>query len=361
VARLAPVRVGGVVVTNATLHNESEIGRKDVRVGDCVTIQRAGDVIPEVVRVHLEKRPPDASARYRLPDSCPACESPIERPEGETVARCINFACPAQVRARIEHFASRGAMDIDGLGEKLVDKLVEEGFIASPPDLYFLDEGPEKNWPEGGQLDLFAEVQEPTTAQRLAALEGFGRKSVENLFAAIIASRENSLARCIYALQIRNVGEHVAELLAQAFGSIEALKAADFETIKGVEGVGPIIAREVRDFLDTEANVAAIERLREGGVEFPEIAVTRPMEEGSSAIAGRTFVFTGALSVPRQDAEAQVKALGGKATGSVSSKTDYVVAGPNAGSKLAKAEKLGIPVLTEDEFRAMVQGAESSI
>jgi DNA ligase (NAD+) len=358
VARLEPVRVGGVVVTNATLHNESEIARKDVRVGDTVTVQRAGDVIPEVVCVHLGQRKPDAPARYRLPDACPACESPIERPEGEVVARCINFTCPAQVRARIEHFASRGAMDIDGLGEKLVDRFVEEGFVSSPADLYFLDEGPEKNWPEDGQQDLFAEPQGLSTAQRLAALEGFGRKSVDNLFAAIDASRERSLARCVYALGIRNVGEHVAELLADAFGSIDALVSADLETIEQTEGVGPTIAREVRDFFDTEANGAAVQRLREGGVRFPQTERPEAVEQASAPFAGKTFVFTGALSVPRQDAEAQVKALGGKATGSVSSKTDYVVAGPGAGSKLAKAQKLGVPVLTEEEFQAMLEKAE---
>jgi len=326
-------------------------------VGDTVTIQRAGDVIPEVVCVHLEMRTGD-SPRYRLPDACPACESSIERPEGETVARCINFACPAQVRARIKHFASRGAMDIDGLGEKLVEKLVQERIINSPPDLYTLDRG---GLIEGGLIGL-AEMTlfdvEVLTLQQLSKLEGFGEKSAQNLIAAIDASRGQSLARCIYALQIRNVGEHVAELLANAFGSIDALIAAKFEAIEAVKGVGPIIARCVRDFLDNEGNREAISRLREGGVQFPEVEVAEPSDEGGSPLAKKTFVFTGALSVARPDAEARVKALGAKATGSVSQKTDYVVAGPGAGSKLAKAEKLGIPVLSEEEFEAMMREAE---
>jgi len=332
VARLEPVRVGGVEVSNATLHNQDEIDRKDVRIGDTVVIQRAGDVIPEVVSVVKDRRTGDERA-FQMPGTCPVCGSEVERPEGEVVARCINFACPAQVKGRIEHFASRGAMDIEGLGTKLVDQLVEKGLVSSPADLYFLTHG------------------------QLAGLERMAEKSAQNLLDALEASKGRSLARCIYALGIRHVGEHVAEVLAEGFGSIDALMGADYDLLEATYEIGPIVARSVRDFFDNPENVAAIERLRQGGVQFPPVERREPVEEGETLFAGRTFVFTGALSMPRAEAEALVKERGGRAASSVSKKTDYVVAGEKAGSKLAKAEKLGIMVLTEEEFKAMLEEA----
>ena len=332
VARLEPVRVGGVEVSNATLHNQDEIDRKDVRVGDTVLVQRAGDVIPEVVSVLRDKRS-GSEKPFDMPDTCPVCKSEVERPEGEAVARCINFACPAQVKGRIEHFASRGAMDIEGLGTKLVDQLVEKELVHSPADLYFIEKG------------------------TLAGLERMAEKSAENLLAALEASKAQPLARCVYALGIRHVGEHVADVLAQQFGSIEGLMSAEFEALEATFEIGPTVARSVRDFFENEENRAAIARLREGGVQFPDAEKRAVPAEGEGPFAGRTFVFTGKLELrTREEAEALVKERGGRAASSVSTKTDYVVAGEKAGSKLAKAEKLGVAVITEEEFQKMVDG-----
>jgi len=327
VARLEPVQVGGVTVSNATLHNQDEIERKDVRIGDTVIIQRAGDVIPEVVAVVKSKRT-GKERKFQMPDRCPVCGSKVERPEGEVVARCINFACPAQVKARIEHFASRGGMDIEGLGTKLVEQLVEKGLVRSPADLYFLDK------------------------EQLVALERMAEKSAENLLNALEASKDRPLARCIYALGIRHVGEHVAEVLAERFGSLEALLSASYEDLEATPEVGPVVARSVRDFFDREDNCKAIARLREGGVKFP------PLERRPAAgkLAGKTFVFTGALSrFSRSEAEALVRQYGGRAASSVSKNTDFVVAGEKPGSKLAKAEKLGVKVISEDDFVKMIE------
>ena len=333
VARLEPVRVGGVEVSNATLHNQDEIDRKDVRIGDTVVIRRAGDVIPEVVQVVADRRT-GKERPFTMPDACPVCGSEVERPEGEVVARCINFACPAQVKGRVEHFASRGAMDIDGLGTKLVDQLVETGLVASPADLYFL------------------------AKEQLAALERMADKSAENLIAALEASKSRSLARCIYALGIRHVGEHVAEVLAEEFLTLDALLAASYDHLEATHEIGPIVARSIRDFLDSPENLAAIQRLREGGVQFPPTERREVAVEGDGPFAGKTFVFTGKLQTfTREDGEALVKARGGRASKSVSRETDYVVAGEKAGSKLAKAGKLGIAVLSEDEFQKMVEEA----
>jgi len=331
VARLEPVRVGGVEISNATLHNQDEIDRKDIRIGDTVIVQRAGDVIPEVVAVVAEKRT-GAERKFRMPDKCPVCGARAERPEGEVVARCINFACPAQVRGRIRHFASRGAMDIEGLGEKLVDQLVEKGLVKSPADLYFL------------------------TSEQLAGLERMGEKSAQNLLRAIEASKARPLHRCIFALGIRHVGEHVAEVLARQFGSLDALMNADEATLAATREVGPIVARSVRNFFGNPENLAAIERLRRGGVRFPP--VERRAAPSDAAFAGKTFVFTGALEhFTRHQAEALVKQRGGRAASSVSPKTHYVVAGEGAGSKLARARELGVEVLSEADFRRMLGDA----
>lgn len=328
VARLEPVRVGGVEVSNATLHNQDEIDRKDIRIGDTVVVQRAGDVIPEVVSVVTEKRT-GSERKFRMPGNCPVCGAKAERPEGEVVTRCINFACPAQVKGRIEHFASRAAMDIEGLGTKLVDQLVEKRLVTSPADLYNL------------------------THEQLAGLERMGDKSARNLLNAIEASKARPLARCLFALGIRHVGAHVADVLAREFGSLDALIAADEARLAGTYEIGPILARSIRGFLDNPSNLAAIERLRRAGVRFAP--VPRQEEPAQSSFAGKTFVFTGALQrFTREEAEARVRERGGRAASSVSKKTDYVVAGEAAGSKLAKARSLGVKVITEDEFRALL-------
>ncbi|MBM4039449.1 MAG: NAD-dependent DNA ligase LigA [Planctomycetes bacterium] len=329
VARLEPVRVGGVEISNATLHNQDEIDRKDIRIGDTVVVQRAGDVIPEVVSVVTEKRT-GREKKFTMPSACPVCGAKAERPEGEVVARCINFACPAQVKGRVEHFACRGAMDVEGLGTKLVDQLVEKGLVRSPADLYFL------------------------THEQLAGLERMAEKSAQNLLDALEASKSRPLARCIFALGIRHVGEHVADVLAQEFGSIEALVEADEERLASTFEIGPTLAAAIRQFFANPENLAAIERLRHGGVQFPPCRRAVP---GPLPFAGKTFVFTGALQhSTREEAEALVKERGGRAAGSVSKKTDFVVAGEAAGSKLDKARQLGVKVITENEFRAMLGG-----
>ncbi|HUT35148.1 MAG TPA: NAD-dependent DNA ligase LigA, partial [Planctomycetota bacterium] len=330
VARLEPVRVSGVEISNATLHNQDEIDRKDVRIGDTVIVQRAGDVIPEVVAVVAEKRT-GRERKFTMPEACPVCGAKAGRPEGEVVARCVNFACPAQVKGRIEHFACRGAMDIEGLGTKLVDQLVEKGLVRSPADLYFL------------------------TREQLAGLERMAEKSAQNLLDGLEASKSRPLARCIFALGIRHVGEHVADVLAQEFGSVEALAAADEARLASTFEIGATLARSIREFFANPENLAAIERLRQGGVKFPPVAQRAAAVE--SPFAGKTFVFTGTLQqLSREEAEALVKERGGRAASSVSKKTDFVVAGEAAGSKLAKARALGVKVITEDNFRTILGG-----
>ena len=375
VARLEPVRVGGVEVSNATLHNQDEIDRKDVRIGDTVVIQRAGDVIPEVDHVvdanrtgkergfRMPKRCPSCGGvvrrerdpslvyyrcinhecslfwqretRKSLPDACRRCGHEVEELDGGSVLFCTSMVCPAQARGRIEHFASRAAMDIEGLGTKLIDQLVAQQLVSSPADLYFMEK------------------------EVVSDLERMADKSAENLLTAVEESKSRPLARCIHALGIRNVGAHVAGKLAEGLGTIDALMVADYESLQGTEEVGKIVARSVRDFFYNPDNVAAIERLREGGVQFPPAAKREAPAEGDSPFAGKTFVFTGKLqSFTREEGEAFVKERGGRTASSVSKKTDYVVAGEKAGSKLAKAEKLGVTVLSEDAFQAMLDCAE---
>jgi DNA ligase (NAD+) len=321
VAELEPVKVGGVTVSSASLHNADEIERLGVLAGDYVEIQRAGDVIPEVVRPLVERR--DGSEKpFKMPDRCPACGEPVVRLEGEVAVRCVNADCPAQVRERLWHFASRGAMDIEGLGGKVVDKLLETGLVKSPPDLYEL------------------------TVAQVRGLEGFAEKSAENLVAAIAASRGVTLPRLVFALGIPQVGETTAEALARTFGSISALAAATDEELTAVEGVGPTVAAAVRDFFANPRNARLIERFRGYGVD-PHLEVVR-REPGP--LDGLTVVFTGALSIPRDEMAARAKAAGAKVTSSVSKKTDLVVAGRDAGSKLAKARELGVEVVAEEEF-----------
>jgi DNA ligase (NAD+) len=332
VARLEPVHVGGVTVTNATLHNQDEIDRKDVRVGDAVIVRRAGDVIPEVVSVVLSRRPA-GTRHYSLPDSCPECGSAVERVAGEAVARCSGgLYCPAQRKEAIRHFASRRAMDIDGLGEKLVELLVDHGLIHDVADLFSLK------------------------ASQLATLERMGDKSAANLVSALEKSRETTLARFLYALGIREVGEATAHTLAGHFGSLAALAQADTEALIEVQDVGPIVADHIHTFFAQPHNLEVIEKLIRAGVHWPE---GKGVEEGELRLQGKTFVLTGTLStLSRDEAKQQLQALGAKVTGSVSKKTDYVVVGESPGSKLAKAEQLGVTILDEDEFIRLLKGFE---
>jgi DNA ligase (NAD+) len=330
VARLAPVFVGGVTVTNATLHNEDEVRRKDVHVGDTVVVRRAGDVIPEVVRVLVDRRPPGA-VPFRMPTVCPECGSAIERLPDEAVARCTGgLVCPAQRKQSLLHFASRRAMDIEGLGDKLVDQLVDGGLVRTPADLYRLG---------------FA---------HLAALERMADKSAANVLAAIERSKATTLPRFIYALGIRHVGEATARDLARHFGGLDALLAADAAALLEVPDVGPVLAEAIRDFLAEPHNEEVIAQLCAAGVHWQE---GPPQRAPAGPLAGRTVVLTGTLpTLSRDEAKAMLEEAGAKVAGSVSAKTDYVVAGADAGSKLAKAETLGLPVLDEDGLRALVAG-----
>ena len=332
VARLKPVFVGGVTVSNATLHNQDEIDRKDVRVGDTVIVRRAGEVIPEIVGVVLERRPKPEPPRFSILEHypvCPECGSKVVRAEGEAVVRCTGgLYCPAQRKQALLHFASRRAMDIEGLGEKLVDQLVDRGIVHTPADLYHLD------------------------LATLAGLERMAEKSAGNLLAAIAKSKRTTLARFIYALGIPNVGEATAKDLARHFGSLDALLAADVEALQAVPDVGPVVAQAIVDFLAEAHNRQVIEALRAAGVHWPEEA---RLAKPHGPLAGKTFVLTGTLpNLTRDQAQALIEAAGGKVSGSVSKKTDYVVAGSDPGSKLDKAQAFGIAVLDEAGLRELL-------
>ncbi|MFL6548333.1 MAG: NAD-dependent DNA ligase LigA [Povalibacter sp.] len=322
VARLEPVFVGGVTVSNATLHNMDEVQRKDVHIGDTVVIRRAGDVIPEIVKVIIEKRPKGAS-KVELPKVCPICGSDVERVEGEAVARCTGgLFCPAQRKESLRHFASRRAMDIEGLGSKLIDQLVDSDHVHTPADLYRLTEAD------------------------FTQLERMGEKSAANLVAALDASKKTTFARFLYALGIRDVGEATAAALAAHFGTIEALENASEEQIQEVPDIGPVVAAHVHHFLQQPHNREVIQQLQAAGVHWPVQARRSGPAEG--ALSGKTFVLTGTLeTLSRDEASDRIAALGGKVSGSVSKKTNYVVAGAEAGSKLKKAQELGVEVLDE--------------
>ncbi len=323
VARLKPVFVGGVTVTNATLHNEDEVRRKDVWPGDTVIVRRAGDVIPEVVGV-AKPGARRAEDRFVMPLICPVCGSAVVRLPDEAVARCSGgLFCPAQRKQALLHFASRRAMDVEGLGEKLVDQLVEGGIVRTPPDLYRLG------------------------VARLAALERMGERSAQNLLAALDRSRRPTLARFVYALGIRNVGEATAKDLAHHYGTLDALMSADETALLEVPDVGPIVAKAIRQFFDEPHNREIIEQLRAPGMVEVRETAPRKVAHGGAA-AGKTFVLTGTLpSMAREDAKALIESHGGKVAGSVSKKTDYVIAGADAGSKLSKAEELGVTILDQ--------------
>ncbi|MDP7512321.1 MAG: NAD-dependent DNA ligase LigA [Candidatus Marinimicrobia bacterium] len=327
VAKLVPVKVGGVVVSNVTLHNQDEIDRKDIRVGDTVLIQRAGDVIPQVVKIILEKRPANSSP-FKMINTCPECDHDIYRPEGEVVARCQNLSCPAQVKRRIEHFVSKNAMDIDGVGEKLIDQLVEKNLVKSVDDLFRL------------------------SVDQLSDLERMAEKSADNTISALNNSKSTTFHRFVHALGIRNVGEHVAKVLGKAFGgNIEDFMKTNVEDLEAIVEVGPIVAETIVKFWADENNVNIVNNCFNLGI------VLEPVNNETEQIfAGKTFVFTGSLeSITRKEGKEIIESRGGRAAGSVSAKTDYVVAGKNAGSKLMKAEELGISVLIESEFLDLVK------
>ncbi|MBI3432670.1 MAG: NAD-dependent DNA ligase LigA [Hydrogenophilales bacterium] len=333
VARLAPVFVGGVTVTNATLHNQDEIDRKDVRVGDTVIVRRAGDVIPEVVAVMLDRRPTSEPSRFNILQRypvCPECGSHVVRLEGEAAARCTGgLYCPAQRKQALLHFAGRRAMDIEGLGDKLVDQLVDLGLVHTPADVYGLSQ------------------------ETLASLERMAEKSAANLRAAIEASKATTLARFIFALGIRNVGEATARDLALYFGSLDKLLAATETDLLAVRDVGPIVAQSIVQFFAEPHNIEVVKRLRDAGVRWLE---STGVQQSAGILAGKTLVLTGTLpTLTRDAAKEMIEAAGGKVAGSVSKKTDYVVAGEEAGSKLAKAQELGVTILDEAGLLALLE------
>ena len=326
VAQLRPVEISGVTVSRATLHNWDEIALKDIRVGDTVVVERAGDVIPAVVRVVTEERD-ELALPSRPPETCPECGSAVVRIADEVAVRCMGLACPPQIRESITHFAGRNAMDIDGLGDKFVEQLLNLGLVKSVADLYYLTK------------DAFMEF------------ERMGDKLAENLLGAIAASKQRELGRLIFALGIRHVGERTAKALAQAFGSLEHLERATLEELVSIRDIGATVAQSIRTFFDNQANIAVIRRMLEAGV-TPTVEKKRV----GGRFSGKSFVFTGALSrFSRDEARLLVENEGGSAVGSVSKKTAYVVAGEDAGSKLAKARELGVTVLTEEEFLELLE------
>lgn len=327
VARLQPVFVGGVTVSNATLHNRDEINRLAIKIGDTVMVRRAGDVIPQIVAVVESKRPQDARD-ILFPSHCPVCGSPVETAPGEAVARCDGgLVCPAQRKEAIKHFVSRKAMNIEGLGDKLVEQLVDQKMIDTIADLYSL------------------------TREQLANLERMGEKSADNILAALDTSKKTTLAKFIYALGIREVGESTARNFAQYFGSFEAFAAADELNLQQVPDVGPVVAHFAFEFFQQENNLAAIAQLKAAGISWPDEVATAV----DAPLLGLTYVLTGSLELfSRDDAKAHLLALGAKVAGSVSAKTDYVVAGPGAGSKLQKAEELGVKLMTEEDLLALL-------
>ena len=325
-AVVRPVRLAGTTVTNATLHNQDFITEKDIRIGDTVKIRKAGEIIPEILSVETEKRPAGTSP-YRLPSLCPVCGAPVERDPDGAALRCTGAECPAQLSRNIAHFVSRNAMDIDGLGDAIVEQLITMGAVRSPADIYFL------------------------TLDELKSLWKSGSKAAQKLLAAIESSKNNDLSRLIFALGIRQVGEKAAKVLAKTFGSLDALMQATQEELTQIRDIGAVTAENIVSWFASAQSRHLISRLREAGVNFESTAV-----QDDGRFAGMTFVLTGALSLfTRDEATEKIEAHGGKAAGSVSKKTTYLVAGEHAGSKLKKANELGIPVLSEQEFLSMLQ------
>lgn len=325
-AVVRPVRLAGTTVTNATLHNQDFIRERDIRIGDTVLIRKAGEIIPEILEVDLSKRP-EGTAAYHLPDRCPVCGAPVEQDEDGAFLRCTGAECPAQLSRNIAHFVSRDAMDIDGLGAAIVDALIEKGLIKSPADIYYL------------------------TLDDVKSLWKAGSTAAKKLLAAIEASKGQDVSRLIYALGIRQVGAKTGKVLASAFGNLDGLMAASVEELTEVPDVGAVTAENICQWFRQEQSRHMVERLRQAGVNFESKRVIT-----DARFAGKTFVLTGALSkFTREEATEKIEILGGKASGSVSKKTSFVVVGENAGSKERKARELGIPILTEDEFLEMMQ------
>ena len=332
-AVLEPVRLAGTTVQMATLHNAEEVARKDIRAGDMVLVEKGGDVIPKIVKPMVTLRPTgkDEPEPFVMPSRCPACDTLLERPAEEIVWRCSNLTCPAKIRRALQHFASRGAMDIEGLGESLVDQLVQKGLVADFADLYSL------------------------TADALEGLERMGAKSAANLMAQLERSKTNELWRVLHGIGVRHVGERAAHVLARTFGSLDGLMVASTEELEAVSDVGPVVAASLREFFDDPRNRRLFARLREAGLSMAE-QVSEPLATTrGDALAGKTFVLTGALeSQSRDEAKQAIEALGGKVAASVSKKTSYVIAGANPGSKVAKAQELGVQTLTEAEFIELI-------
>lgn len=326
VAKLKPVVVGGVTVTNATLHNQDEIDRKDIRIGDTVVIERSGDVIPKVIKVILEKRTKDAKS-YHLPNHCPECNNQLIRPENEVVFRCTNFSCPAKIKGNIKHFVSKDALDMDGLGEKLIDQLVDEKIIKNVADLFQIS----KN--------------------QLAKLERMGDKSAKNIIDSINNSKITTFSRFIYALGIRHVGEHTSKLLEDAFdGNFDLLLGASFEDLESIDEVGPIVAQSILEFWNIDSNRQTANNCFEFGIKLE-----RKNKLADQILSGKTFVFTGSLQkFNRKKAKETVENKGGSVSNAVSKNTNFLVAGPGAGSKLEKAKKLEINIINEDEFEELI-------
>jgi DNA ligase (NAD+) len=326
VALLEPVRVAGVEVSRATLHNDDEVRKKDIRIGDTVVIQRAGDVIPEVVKV-IETKRTGREKPFIMPDLCPVCGSKVERPEGEAVHRCTGLACPAQIKEHLSHFASKGAMDIDGLGYKFLEQMVDKGIIQDQADLYVLNK------------------------EALMKMDRMGDKLAQNLLDAIDRSRKPALANLIYALGIRNVGEHLATVLARNFKSIDNLAEQNLEDLTQVHEIGPIVAESIYNFFHNPKNLKVLDKLKKGGVIFPE----EKTELRETPLTGKTFVLTGGLDfMTRDEARKIIETLGGRVSSSVSQKTDFVVVGKDPGSKYADAQRLGVKTIREDEFKKMI-------
>jgi len=326
VAALTPVPIGGTTVSRATLHNMDEINRLDVRIGDWVVVERGGDVIPKVVRVDESK--PRGTREFHMPEKCPVCGGHVVRAEGEADHRCVNANCPAKLRESIRHFASRGVMNIEGMGDALVNQLVEQGLVKNVADIYSLKE------------------------EQLLGLERMGKKSAQNVLREIEQSKHLPLERVIYGLGIRFVGERTAQFLAEHFGSMDAFMKASEEELQEVNEIGPRVSAAVREFFDEPKNVALVERLREAGLTF-----TGKKKERGTTLAGKTFVLTGTLQRrTRDEAKQLIEDAGGRVSGSVSKKTDFVVAGTDAGSKLDKARELGVSVIDEDAMERLMKG-----
>ena len=345
VAELDPVRVAGSTVARATLHNEDEVRRKDVRVGDTVIVRKAGDVIPEILG-HVPALRPEGAVEWAMPETCPSCGSPVVREAGEAALRCVSIDCPAQAKERLIHWASRGAMDIEGMGEELVSRLVESGRLTDVADYYSLDED------ELALTELNLHMKD---GQRVR----LGHVVAKKVLAEIQASKDRGFARVIFGLGIRHVGKTTGEALAAAFPSMELLRQASEEDLAAVDGIGAIVARSIHTFLRVPDNAAVIERLERHGVSMESQV---PADLGEQTLEGLTFVLTGTLEqsgMSRDEAGARLKAMGAKVSGSVSKKTSFVIAGVKAGSKRAKAESLGVPVLEEEDFLRILETGQA--